>query len=134
MSLTSYYTKKKSISKLKNSFNIFEIIMTQFFQCCLCYNMKIKNILNENANEILYKKLDIITYVRNMILFDIINEIILANEQKEIINFLCRPIISVKKNTVNEFNEFYRYYKEKNFEIFVNNINESLRNFQKFNN
>ena len=108
--------------KVKNSFNIFEIIITQFFKCFMSKKMKIKGSVNENANEIIYKKLDIITYVRNMILFDIINRTILSEDKKDIINFLCRPIISCNKSQKNDFEEFYQHYKENDFVKFENYI------------
>ena len=84
--------------------------------------MKIKGSVNENANEIIYKKLDIITYVRNMILFDIINRTILSDDKKDIINFLCRPIVSANKSQKNDFEEFYKHYKENDFDKFENYI------------
>ena len=80
--------------------------------------MIIKSSVNENANKIIYKKLDIITYVRNMILFDIINRTILSNDKKDIINFLCRPIVSGNKSQKNEFEDFYKHYKEDDFDKF----------------
>ena len=55
-------SKKNDYEIVKNSFNIFEIIITQFFRCCMSQRMNIKNDVNENANEIINKKLDIINY------------------------------------------------------------------------
>ena len=43
------------------------------FRCCMTKKLSIKNGINEKTNDVLFKKLDIITYVRNMILFDLIN-------------------------------------------------------------
>ena len=83
---------------IMKSFNIFEIIITQFFRCYMSQRMNIKNDVNENANEIIN-----ITYVRNMILFDIMNQTIIDNERNDIINFLCRPIISSHQNQTEEF-------------------------------
>ena len=126
-------TSEKNIKspKIKNSFNVFEIIITQFFKCCICHDIKIKKIVNENANEIINQKLDIITYIRNMILFDIINRTILDDDRKEIINFLCRPIITVNNNEKNEFDIFYKNYKKQNFEKLSNNIKGLLQNPEK---
>ena len=45
---------------MKNSFNILEIIITQILGCCMSPRMTIKYNVNENANEIINKKLDII--------------------------------------------------------------------------
>ena len=121
-SSTSKDTKNKDKSKVKYSFNLLEILITQFFKCCMSNNMEIKNNINENANDILYKKLDINTYIRNMILFDIMNQILLNDDKKDIINFLCRPLISLTKNEKNTFDEFYTHYKEKDFDKFIKNI------------
>ena len=121
---TSFDIKMNTNSKIKNTFNIFEILISQIFKCCMTQNMKMKNYINDNANEIIYSKLDIITYVRNMILFDIINRTILDDERKEIFNFLCRPIISLNKIKTNEFEEFYNIYKGEDFYKFIINIQE----------
>ena len=117
--------------QVSNSFNIFEILLTHFFNCCLSRNMTIKNNLNENATEIINKKLNIITYIRNMILFDLINKTILDNCKKDIINFLCRPVISVNKNQKIEFEEFYKSYKEKDFDKFTKNVHELVKKSHK---
>ena len=116
--------KNRKKLKIKNNFNIFEIIITQFFKCCMSDNMKIKNEANERANEFLVKKMDVITYVRNMILFDIINQTIIDKNKKAIINFLGRPIISINKRRRNEFEEFYKNYRERDFNKFYDHIQE----------
>jgi len=89
--------------------------------------MKIKNNINEKANKIINQNLDIILYIRNMILFDIINRIILKDDKKNIINFLCRPIISINKSQKNEFGDFYKIYKENDFDNFFNDIKELIK-------
>ena len=98
--------------------------------------MEIKSDANEKANNILFKKLDVISYVRNMILFDIINQINLNNSNKTVINFLCRPIISLEKSQRSEFDEFYKTYKEKDFKKFsdeIKNITEKQERDEKDN-
>ena len=132
-SSTSKVIKNKDKSKIKYSFNLLEIIMTQFFKCCMTKKMEIKNNINENAEQILCQKLDINTYIRNMILFDIMNQIILNDDKKDIVNFLCRPLISTAKNDKNEFEEFYYHYKEKDFDKFIKNIKELYAKSQKMN-
>ena len=123
--------KKKRSIKIENNFNIFEIIISQFFCCCMCRNIAIKNYANEKANEILFKKMDIITYVRNMILFDILNQTMLDNGKKAIINFLGRPIISISQKRKNEFDEFYKNYREKDFNKYYNQIQELVHKSEK---
>ena len=77
----------------KFSFNIFEILISLIFSPCLNGQLKLKNNLSDKANVFLYNKLDIIVYIRNMILFDIMNNIILDNKTKDIANFISRPIL-----------------------------------------
>ena len=124
-------SKDNNSDIIKNTFNIFEIIITQFFGCCMSKRMAIKNNVNENANEIINKKLDIITYIKNMILFDIMNRTIIDNERNDIINFICRPIISSEQNQTEEIGQYYKNYKEEDFEKFKNNITELMKKPQK---
>ena len=64
--------------------------------------------LIKQANKIIDEKLDIVYYIRNMILYEKIYSIYLEN--KEIINFLSRPIIYLKdigeKKPGNGINDF----------------------------
>ena len=116
--------RKKKIIRVYNSFNVFEIIITEFFKCCKTQSISIKSEANEKANNIIFKKLDIIAYTRNMILFDIINQLLIDTNQKTVINFLSRPIISINKGAKNEFSEFYKNYREKDFKKFYEEILE----------
>ena len=120
------HTIKNNKIKIYNSFNIIEIIFTQFFKCFMTNSMTIKNDVNEKANSILYQKLDIRTYIRNMILFDIINQTILDENKKEIVNFLCRPVICYDKKNKNDFINFYKRYKETDFNNFSEKIKQLL--------
>ena len=131
ISLASKKTNSNNTEKIEYKFNLLEIIITQFLSCCMCKNMKIKNNINENANDIINQKLDVILYIRNMILFDIMNQTIIDNERNDIINLLCRPLISEEKIQKDEFNEFYKNYKEEDFEKFVNNFIDLIQKPQK---
>ena len=111
--------------KIYYSFNIFEIIISQFCKCCLTKKLYLKNKIYIKANNILYNKLDIVAYVRNMILIDIINETLLDDNLKPIINFLCRPLLSIDKNE--SFSEFYQNYKENDFDLLYNGISELIQ-------
>ena len=122
---------KQNNKKVKNSFNLFEIIVSQFLKFLMCKNLTIKNNINEKANSILFKKMDVITYVRNMLLFDIVNKSIIDNKNKSIFNFLCRPIISMDNSYNNELNVFYERYKEKDFDNFYGDMNELILKSQK---
>ena len=87
--------------KLKYSFNVCEILNILIWSCCMTKKLRVKNDLNEKAVNILNNKLDIVLYIRNMILFDILNETLLDESKKSIINFLCRPILSINKDEEN---------------------------------
>ena len=117
--------------KIQNSFNIFEIVLSQFFCCFLCGNLKIKNDMNEKANKIIFKKMDVVTYVRNMILFDLFNQNSLDENKKNIINFLSRPIISIDKKVKHKFAEFYGNYREKDFNKFYDSVQDLVKNPKK---
>jgi hypothetical protein len=93
--------------------------------------LRVKNDLNEKAVNILNNKLDIVLYIRNMILFDILNETLLDESKKSIINFLCRPILSLNQKVESKFGEFYRNYREENFDAFLSSISSLVKKTQK---
>ena len=53
---------------------------------------------------------------------------ILNSRNKDIINFLYHPIISVEDNNEKEFIEFNHTFKEKNFDNFYKGISEMIQN------
>ena len=111
----SIIIEDKKNKRLEYDFNIFEVIGALFCKCCLSRNLKRKSDLNEKANKHLYNKMEISVYIRNTMLFDIMNETFIDSEHIDIINFLCRPIISLKNKEKNELSLFYRNYKENDF-------------------
>ena len=129
------YNKKSSIKynsnedkkKINYNFNIFEIIFAFFCKCCLCKKLKLKNIINEKASDFLNINLDIVSYIRNQILFDIINETILDEQVKSIVNFLCRPVLSINHDIKNNFSDFYKLYDEKDFTKFSEELIELIQ-------
>ena len=118
--------KKSKKAKVENYFNFIEVLITQVFRCCLCENLKIKFDANEKANELLFKKMDIITHVRNQIMFDSINQTMIDADKKTVFNFLGRPVISLSKKgkTKGPFDEFYKNYSEKEFNKYFDKIQE----------
>ena len=82
--------------------------------------LKLKKELNLKANNLLNNKLDISLFVKNMILIDIMNQILLRENKEVITQFLSRPVISLNKEekeldkTNKEFNEnvFDKFYSE----------------------
>ena len=123
--------RRKGKLKIEYSFNIFEIIITQFFRCCMCQRMKIKNAANEKAFNILYKNMDVINYSRNMILFDIINQTVLDDDKRKIINFLSRPVININQKNKYKSDEFYSNYREKDFNKYYDCIQDLVQKPQK---
>ena len=122
MDSSSESAKPKRKKRIDYSFNLFEIIFVLLCRCCLTKKIKLKNIIYDKANNIMFKKMDIITYVRNMILFDFINKIIIDEDRIPIINFICRPIISLNKEQKNKYDDFYKNYREKDFNQFSEEI------------
>ena len=125
-SIGSNNTKKiDDNGHIKNTYNIFELFITQFFGCCLFNNLNIKNNAINKAKKILFKKLDVIKYIRNMILFERINQTNINDNEKVLMNFFSRPIISVyTKEEKNEFEQFYENYEDKDFDNYYEQIIE----------
>ena len=119
------------IENISYDFNIIEVLETTIFKCCQSKKIQIKNNLYEKANSILNSKLDIILYVRNMILFDIINETIFGTGEKNIVNFLSRPIISLKGKEKNKIPIFYKRYESSDFNKFYYELNELAKKPEK---
>ena len=125
-SIGSNNTKKiDDNGHIKNTYNIFELFITQFFGCCLLNNLNIKNNAINKAKKILFKKLDVIKYIKNMILFERINQTNINDNEKILMNFFSRPIISVyTKEEKNEFEQFYENYEDKDFDNYYEQIIE----------
>ena len=119
---------ENDFQKVKFSFNLFEIIIISFFKCCMTKNMTYKNNLTLKARNIISNKLDIVQYIRNMILFDILIQILVEDNKKDIFNFLIRPKLSLNINEENIENKFYLDYTEADFDKFYNAILEMTQN------
>jgi len=110
--------KKDEIVIDYSNYNILEIIASYDI---FCKTEKFKNKLNliEQAENIIDEKLDIIYYLRNMLMFELINKIHLEND--EIMNFLSRPIIyysSPEKKSESNLDE-------NSLKISINTINQN---------
>lgn len=119
--------KKRRFSRIYYKFNIFEVICASFFNCCLPENLDRKNNINEKANDVIFKKLDLVLYVRSMILFDLINDSLLSENKKNVLNFLCRPVISLNKNANYKPLRFYENYKSSDFDRFYDSVNDIMQ-------
>ena len=89
-----------------------------------------KNV-NNKAIELLYNKLDIVTYIRNMILLDVINETLLGHDKKNIFNFISRPLLSIYKDEKYDPSQFYQHYNEDDFNKFYNDISDLIQKSEK---
>ena len=121
---TKTQTLKINQPPIQYSFNVFEIFLITFCSKCVKGKLKLKNELNNKANDYLYSKLDIHVYLRNMYLFDIINQTIINDNKKNIINLLSRPLISINKKEKKEEEIFYKEYGENNCDKFYKGIKE----------
>ena len=61
-------------------------------------------------------------YIRNMIYFDIMKDILLNSETKDIANFLVYPIISLSNDEKNELPSLHNKYTESDFDKFYQAI------------
>lgn len=75
--------------------------------------------------------MDISNYVRNQILFDIMNQTMIDNSKKSIINFLSRPVISVNNKNRIPFEDFYKNYRERDFNKLYDHIQELSQKVKK---
>ena len=123
--------EEPNIRKINLSFNIFEIITSSFFSCCMSNELKLKKDLSEKANNILYNKLDIVLFVKNMFLLDIMNKTLINSNSNSIIKFLSKPIISINKKEENQMSEFYKNYCEADFDNFNSEVSQLIRKTEK---
>jgi hypothetical protein len=114
-------TRKEEFSIIKKNklinynYNLLDILKNLFFRCYISNELKKKNDLNNKANQILFNKMDIVVYIRTMLIFDIICQILFNEHQKYVVNLLCRPVISSKEVNENELNDFYKLYDNTEF-------------------
>jgi len=87
------------------------------FSCCLCKNLKKKKEIYDKSTEILFTKMDIIEYLKNMQTLNILNKLILSKEERNILKFLAKPSINVNEENDDENNKFDS--------IFTSNLNEN---------
>ena len=118
---------EKNQQSINYTFNVFEIFLVTFCYKCIKGKLKLKNELSSKAKELLYSKLDIHIYLRNMFLFDIINQTIIDGKIKNIINLLSRPVISINNKENEEEEIFYQNYNKKEFNKFYEGLIELIK-------
>lgn len=113
------------INKAELNYNVFEIYFMSIFSCCLCKNIKKKKEIYDKSTEILFTKMDIIEYLKNMQILNVLNKLILSKEERNILKFLSKPSINVNEEDHDENNN--------NFDcIFTSNLNENeIKDFWK---
>jgi hypothetical protein len=83
-------------------------------------------------SNILYQKLDIIMYIKNMLIYDVMNESLFNSKSLDIMNFLCRPVISINKNNEKEeISKLNHNYNEIEFDKFYDGISELIQKQEK---
>ena len=115
--------KEKNESNLikYTSYYMHEMIGAIIPSCCKTQKFKFKESLIKQSYKIFENKLDIFLYIRNMFLFESINQIYLDNPC--IIDFLSRPIIYLNKKEEAKFKkDIYKVSNELNFDILFERI------------
>ena len=106
------------INKAELDYNVFEIFFMSIFSCCLCKNLKKKKEIYDKSTEILFTKMDIIEYLKNMQILNVLNKLILSKEERNILKFLAKPSINVNEENDDENNNKFD-------SIFTSNLNEN---------
>ena len=133
--LTGHWmAKARTGKKINYNFNIFEIIFSNLCCFCLTKNLKLKRDLKMKANVILDTKIDIVLYIRNMIIFEIMKQRMLNHNLNEIIKFVSRPAISLYKKEEFNYKEIYKKYCEKDFNKLYNITSELVHKSKKMGN
>ena len=93
VNIRSMITKKEKLN-VHFKFSVFEFLMIKFFPCFVWKQLKIKNSLLLKGNTLLYHQLDILTYLKNLLYFQMMNYILLESYQNNLIKVLSKPTIS----------------------------------------
>ena len=125
--------QQQKSEKIKFSYNIFEIFISTFLCCLMPRRLRLKKIITERANNILYNKLDIVLFMRNMILLDIMSKTLVNNNNNKngIIKFLSKPVVSTANKEQNELDESSKNYEETDFNNFYYEISELVKKVEK---
>ena len=103
------------------------MILINFFKCCLTKQLKLKNNAYNIINNILNNKLDIILYLKNIFFSDIINKTLLNSKNKDIINFLYHPVLTVEQNNKKDSSDININFNENDFDKFYEGIIELIQ-------
>jgi hypothetical protein len=135
--------KQKDKKEIMLTYSIIELLFVFICPCLSWEKLRLKNILLDKGRKKLYFQLDILTFLKNMQLLELLNYVILEKHENLILKILSKPSISLvnrmdiyeqlhmKYNvdiTDKEMKEFYlcmRYLADKN-----NKTNQEERLFK----
>ena len=129
--------------KIHFKYNFCELLILVFCKCFSWKKLKMKNILFKNGEKLLFLSSDILSYLKNMQILDILTYILLEPSQIKMLKFASKPVISINKrksstnkitwnlDNDNEENEidikdFCKGYKEIQTTIKKTKINKKL--------
>ena len=118
--------KNEKITIKNFSLNIFEILLHKMFPYIhnvYCKKIKYNYFMYKKAKKRLNFQMDILTYLKNSQLIELLNYIILEPYQAILIKFISKPSVSL----VNKIDIFEKIMNKNNFEI----SNKEFENFEK---
>ena len=118
--------KNEKITTKNFSLNIFEIILHKLFPCVnnlYCKKIKYNYYMYNNAKKRLNFQMDVLTYLKNSQLIELLNYIILEPYQSILLKFISKPSVSL----VNKIDIFEKIIYKNNSEI----TEKEFENFEK---
>jgi len=89
-----------------------------FFECKCCKSRKLekRTLLFSNAEDIINAKLDIINYLKSILLLDMFKDIAM-DDKKEMLNFLCMPFISSNREEKFSYYHYHNNFSDDDLKI-----------------
>ena len=99
-----------------------------FFECrrCNCTRLDSQAILYSKAEAIIDSKLDVSYYLKSILWLDLYTNIIME-DKKEILKFLCMPIINANTGEKDDFYEYHEIYSNQDFERLNEEISQLVK-------
>ena len=113
-------TKKSKTDKITLQYSIIELLFVFICPCCAWKKLRMKNILLAKARKKLYFQLDILTYLKNMQLLELLNFILLDPKENIILKVLSKPSISL----VNRIDIYEQLHLKYNVDINEEEMNQ----------
>ena len=101
--------ERKKKDDLDIKYNIIELAFSMLCQSCSWKKLQMKNVLLEKGKRKLFYHLDILTYLKNMQMLEIINFIVLKGYESVIVRFISKPSISIA-NKIDVFEQIQNRY------------------------